>query len=88
MYKCKDGSNNIFHGTAFAILYNKPFVVLVKNGSVNRIRDLLKLFDLKDQLLLNMEAISVPNIDYMKVNATLVKERERSLSFLRKMLNE
>lgn len=77
-----------FHGTAFAILYNKPFVVLAKDGSVNRIRDLLKLFDLKDQLLLNMEAISVPDIDYMKVNATLVKERERSLSFLRKMLNE
>lgn len=77
-----------FHGTAFAILYNKPFFVLARTGVMNRIGDLLNLFGLKDRLLSNVGSISVPDIDYSKVNVLIAKERKRSLAFLRKMLNE
>ena len=82
-----------FHGAVFSIIYNKPFVVFERNkkGHVSmnsRLYDLLDTFELKDRLINDYENLNdVGEIDYSYVNIILDKEKNKSLSFLKKSLN-
>ena len=81
---------NSFHGTAFAINFQKPFFVVAPKRKDNNCRqiDLLNLFDLSDRIL--QEGDSVPTgieIDYLKVSSKLEKERKDSLDFLINAIN-
>lgn len=77
-----------FHATCFAILFNKPFVVLPANPKrVGRISSLLeylglsgRLFFSEDELLSNLSSLRPVNYD--RVNGRLDELRRSSLNFL------
>jgi len=81
-----------FHGCAFAILFNKPFLALGnKKRGVARFTSLLKMFDLENRLVLdnfNLDKNLVEDkIDWEKVNSILKTEQDKSLKFLQDNLN-
>lgn len=80
-----------FHGTVFAILFNKPFISIAnKERGVTRFESLLKLFDLEDRLIISLDNFDLNNlksIDWEKVNDVLEKEKEKSFMFLKMQLN-
>ncbi|WP_326517972.1 polysaccharide pyruvyl transferase family protein [Acinetobacter sp. CAAS 2-6] len=81
-----------FHGTVFAIIFNKPFISIANNerGST-RFLSLLKIFNLENRLVTSLDDVTeeliYKNIDFEKVNSLLKIERERSLLFLRLALS-
>jgi hypothetical protein len=80
-----------FHGAVFSIIHQKEFVVFDRNKmehvSMNsRLYDLLALFNLSNRLI-SLDKISemenIADIDYNNVNATLNRERKKSLDYLK-----
>lgn len=80
-----------FHGTVFAILFNKPFVSLVnKMRGTSRFESLLKLFGLENRLIdsndsFNESILDFP-YDYKDINLKLDELRAYSYKFLLKNL--
>jgi hypothetical protein len=80
-----------FHGTCFAINFNKQFVeVLPTNGTASRNQSILNLTGLTDRIIHGVDDLSIINtrIDYSPVNEIIEKERYRSIETLRKMIYE
>lgn len=82
-----------FHGTVFAILFNKPFITIgnTKRG-IDRFTSILDLFSLNSRLVLDGELLKAIDIyklpiDFDKVNNVLETERCISVQFLEKSLN-
>lgn len=78
-----------FHGTVFAILFNKNFVVLGNEGRGNsRFESLLRIFGLKYKLVTSKKDYFerkkeiLQSIDYNSVNLKMQEERKKSLDFL------
>ena len=75
-----------FHGTAFSIIFNKPFWVIANPRRGNtRMESLLELFDLKDRMIteenLANKNLSTP-IDWDKVNRIKKEWQTKSIEFL------
>ena len=79
-----------FHGTVFAIIFNKPFITIInRERGADRFISLLKLFGLEDRLVdINDDYISLlgKNIDFEYVNTILDYNRNISISALEKFL--
>ncbi len=78
-----------FHGAVFSILFEKPFVILQRQGSNasmhSRIDTLLSIFDLNDRKWENITTLNeIYDVDYSHVPFILEKEREKSTLFLKK----
>lgn len=74
-----------FHGTAFSIIFEKNFYSIKREGVSGRAEALLSQLGLKDNIIsLNDEIndITLPQIDYSKVNTKLDLLRNRSINFL------
>lgn len=78
-----------FHGVAFSILFNKPFIFIPLSGeyskSNNRVVDLLNQIQLSQRILFNeadYERLFVEKIDWNTVNAKLQSLRTESQAFL------
>ena len=67
-----------FHGTAFSLIFNKQFRVILPPAAGNRIIDLL------DELDIVNEDVSV---DYERVNEQLALYRQKGIEFLKKHNN-
>lgn len=81
-----------FHGTAFSILFNKPFWVIgnARRGNT-RMESLLRMFNIENRLICTKESASVnwdEPIDWNDVNTRLNIWRRKSLSFLSDALKE
>lgn len=79
---------NSFHGTAFAINFNKQFNVELPPARIqasSRVKDILKMFDLEKQVIEKGE-IKSNIIKYELVNEKLNSEREKSREFLLKAI--
>jgi len=81
-----------FHGTVFAILFNKPFLVYVNKGrGATRFHSLLKMFHLEDRLVVSMEESVIAKVknpvNWENVNQILERERAFSYTFLKNALN-
>ena len=81
-----------FHGTAFSILHNIPFIAVgnVDRG-LSRFQSLLKMFGLEDRLVTDVSSFNIDNfmgkeIEWERVNDVLEKERERAVEFLKENL--
>lgn len=75
---------NSFHGTAFAVNFNKKFVTIEHKTRGARMVDFLKLVDLENRIIADkdhFEKMFNP-IEYELVNNLLKKEREKSLKYL------
>lgn len=80
-----------FHGTAFAINFNIPFVeILPNNNTDTRNKSILNLTGLTDRILSDIENVELANekIDYTSVNTILSMERKKSIQILEKMIKE
>ena len=77
-----------FHGLAFAIIFQKPFLVsLFQNKS--RVDTLLKSLDLFDRLVPNNQvaiAVNEKDINWSKVQIVLDKLKDQSLTYLKKSI--
>lgn len=74
-----------FHGTAFAINFNTPFLeVLPNNKTGARNQSILQLTGLEDRIVTDFNDFSLVDrqIDYAKVNEIMHRERERSMEKL------
>lgn len=79
-----------FHGLMFALIFNKPFVVLDRNDTSkwaqysDRMTSTLKMFDLYDRYIYTdkMFARDLTEIDYKNINQKIAEKREESLSYL------
>ena len=78
-----------FHGTAFSILFNKPFLVVAnsKRGKA-RFDSLLKMFNLQDRLLVdindikNLKIEDLKPIDWEQVNNILADKKKFAINFI------
>lgn len=77
-----------FHGTVFAIIFNKPFVVIGnKSRGISRIQSLLEMFNLQDRFVEgNIAQMRLFDIDWEKVNGIRQKMKDESLQYLIKAL--
>ena len=78
-----------FHGTAFAINLNVPFVeVLTENGTQSRNVSILEMTDLTDRILRDPEDVCLADtpIDYQHVNQILEQKRQESFEIFERML--
>lgn len=75
-----------FHGTVFAIIFNKQFITIGnERRGMARFHSLLKLFGLESRLVHSFEdakQILDQQIDYERVNLILERKRLESLEFL------
>lgn len=79
-----------FHGIAFCVLLEKPFVYIPLKGKYsrgnNRVLDLLEDLDLNHRILddnSTYESIAQQSIDWHLVNLKLIRKREHSFLFLK-----
>ena len=78
-----------FHGTAFAINFNTPFVeVLPNNKTGTRNMSILKLTGLSDRILMDDNDITLAKqkINYSGANQIIEQKRKESLSMLKNMI--
>ncbi len=86
---CRCLITDSFHGTCFAINFNRPFLEVLPNTSTgSRNQSILKLTGLENRIVKDFKDFSLFNeaIDYNKVNAILEKERSASLDILKGLL--
>lgn len=77
-----------FHGTAFALNFNKQFIeILPNNKTGSRNQSILRLTGLKDRIISDYNDFSICNsvIDYDRVNSILENERIKSIDILKKL---
>lgn len=79
-----------FHGTAFAINFNKQFLTVCPSNFSSRIESLLDMLELKERIVrdksLSIEKLS--SIDYSRVNVQLGEYRKGSLSKLKSIIEK
>lgn len=78
-----------FHGTAFALIFNKQFIeILPNNNTASRNQSILRLTQLQDRILCDYQDFSFSKkmIDYVKVNMILNEKRRMSIEILNDIL--
>lgn len=77
-----------FHGTAFAINFNKPFLTITPGAFSSRIASLLALTGLNERRISDLSDMNSDlletNINYSKVNDILYENRIQSIHFIKK----
>jgi len=81
---------NSFHGLAFAINFNKQFIVVPRNEFNSRITNLLELVGLKNRLIISTEQLSIidDEINFENANRIIKFERERAKKFILKNVKD
>lgn len=91
--KCSFVVTDSFHGTAFAINFNKPFYSYMKReGDLNtsdnsRILDLLRLFGFEKCLKEDdSHCFEIDSLDFSNANEILARERKTSMKYLKSIV--
>jgi hypothetical protein len=85
---------NSFHGTAFSIVYEKPFFAVPHRTRNSRIDSILNMLDLSSQIVSEKAQLSqrifsiMIEYDTKKAVCLLENERRKSIDFLEKVLYE
>ncbi len=80
-----------FHGVAFSIIFNKPFIAIGNHGrGLARFTSILKMFGLEQRLIfspaeLSRELINLP-IDFATVNQLKTEKQQIATAFLKQAL--
>lgn len=80
-----------FHGTAFAINFNKDFIeILPNNQTGSRNQSILQLTGLQNRIITDYKDFSLANkkIDYISVNEIIKYERDKSINLLYSLIND
>lgn len=80
-----------FHGMAFSIIFNKPFLAIGNHGrGLARFTSFLKIFGLEDRLIFTLkdvnEDIINKEVNYSEINKIKLHEQNRAKTFLIKAL--
>ena len=81
-----------FHGTAFAINFNKNFISIVDGNTTgdNRIVSIARQLDIENECIVRkdtpVDQIQIPELEYKKINDRLDILRGNSMNFLKKAL--
>ena len=92
--ECEFVITDSFHGTCFAIIFNKPFIcVMNKSRGAARFESLRQLFNLRDNFVESIDdiyKIDLNNItpDWDYINSILRKESKRCSEIITKVLKE
>lgn len=77
-----------FHGTAFSVIFNKPFYCIKLNDKFDsRAESLLKNIGLEDRLISLENNIKYTSINYSKSNNTISNMRDQSITYLKDSIN-
>ena len=77
-----------FHGTAFSIIFNKPFYCLeLGDGADGRSKSLLHSLHLEDRMVGKLDRPVYSDVDYSEANEILIGLRKSSERFLTQSLN-
>lgn len=72
-----------FHACVFAIIFEKPFIVIGNSyRGMARFTSLLDIFKLKDRLYTNNKVTSIREIDWLQTASILNEKREYAYTFL------
>lgn len=74
-----------FHGTAFSVIFEKPFCTVIKSTMSDRMTDLLNLLKLSERVITDSARIPSINIDYSAAMEIVSSENESSLLYLKSM---
>jgi polysaccharide pyruvyl transferase WcaK-like protein len=83
---------NSFHGTAFAVNFNKPFFSVINHSKINnsRQKDFLDSLGLSNRIIIETKIFSTRDvdclIDYDIVNSLLEIQKTNSVNFLRESI--
>jgi hypothetical protein len=89
--ECKFLITDSFHGTCFAIIFNKPFVCIRNKARGDaRFESLIDLFNIKNNFVENIEDLN--NIekyktDYYEINDILSAEKDRCINTIKLVLS-
>lgn len=78
-----------FHGAVMSLKYNKQFAVIVRSMNSNKLSFLLEQFGLISRIATKnseIKGILDEKVDYSSVNATIDRERENTLDYLKSNL--
>ncbi len=89
IHHCERLYTDSFHGVVFAVLFHKDFYVYQREyvgvaDQSSRIRSILLHLNLNKQFITEIETANSP--DYSLTDSILVKDREKSYSYLREIL--
>lgn len=80
-----------FHGTVFAIIFNKPFIVYAnKNRGMDRFRTLLNHFGLEYRIANSSSSVNeiiTEQVNWDSINEIFRRKKEVSINFLEGILN-
>lgn len=80
---------NSFHGHAFSICLEKPFISFPTPASTNsRVQTILKLTGLEERNYQTVKEEDIFKIDYSSITPIIERERERALEYLKQSLSE
>jgi len=79
-----------FHGTAFSLIYNRPFYVFSLGDDIdNRSKELLSMVGLENRLIKrNQTQIDNNEINWSIVNKKIIILQEESRSFIKESINK
>lgn len=77
-----------FHGTAFAINFNKQFITISPNRFNSRVENILEITGLADRMVSDTQTdiLNLKKINYMIVNKIISEERINSMGILKNIL--
>lgn len=79
-----------FHGTAFALNFNRQFIeILPNNKTGSRNQSILQLTGLTDRIVTDYNdfSLATSNINYLPVNEILTNERNKSINILKSLFS-
>lgn len=90
IHHCKRLYTDSFHGVVFAVLFHKDFYVYQREyvgvaDQSSRIRNILLHLNLSKQFVTEAQTVALP--DYSVTDTILVKDREKSYSYLEEILS-
>ncbi len=78
---------NSFHGTAFAILFQKQFYSVMRKQSSERIENLLSIFGLSERYIASDREVYNSQIDFSNTSKVRNKLEKEAVAFLKRNLN-
>lgn len=78
-----------FHGCAFSLVMNTPFVAFdrsldngTKQDMSSRMKSLFNLFDCNDRYYYNLSNVNITNMDFCRINKIIEEEKKKSIDCL------
>ncbi len=80
-----------FHGTAFSIIFNKPYVLFERKSNMenmnSRFESLKNILELPNRNYDILKTKEIFNVDYESINKNIERMKEKSIEYLKQSLN-